>query len=383
LDFEWTEDQRLIRETIRNFAETEVRPGAAGRDARSEFPAALLAQLSELGFMGALVPADLGGAEIDDPAYAIVIEELARVDASLAVTVAVHNSVACYPIVLCGTDEQKKKYLPAMAAGQRLGAFALTEPQAGSDAANLRARAVRQGDAYVLNGVKAWCTNAPVAGVFIVMAVTDPARGSKGISAFIVEKEFPGVRPGKVEDKMGLRSSKTSELVLEDCPVPAANLLGREGEGLKVALAVLGASRIGIGAQSVGIAQGAFEEALKYAKSREAFGKTIGEFEAIQFMLADMATRIEAARLLVHRAAWQQSRSAGRVDRYSSMSKMYASEVANEVVAKAVQIHGGYGFSKEFPVERFYRDARVTTIYEGTSEIQRMVIARELLRQQG
>jgi butyryl-CoA dehydrogenase len=380
LDFEWTEDQRLIQETVRQFAEAEVRPGAMTRDAGSEFPAALLAQLAELGLMGALVPVAHGGAEIDDLSYAIVIEELSRVDASLAVTVAVHNSVACYPIVLCGTEEQRRKYLPAMAAGERLGAFALTEPQAGSDAANQRTRAVRQGDAYILNGVKAWCTNAPVADVFIVMASTDPARKSKGISAFIVEKGFPGVRPGKVEDKMGLRSSKTSELVLEDCVVPAANLLGQEGEGLKVALAVLGASRVGIGAQAVGIAQGAYEEAVKYAKAREAFGKVISEFEAIQFKLADMATRIEAARLLVYFAAWKTGHGAGRVGRYSSMCKLYASEVANDVVAQAVQIHGGYGFSREFPVERMYRDARVTTIYEGTSEIQRVVIARELLR---
>ena len=383
MDLKLNEEQEMIRKMAREFAEKEVAPIAAELDEKGEPSFANIKKMGELGFLGLTMPEEYGGSALDTISYCIAIEEISKACAATAIVMAVQNSLVNHILLKFGTDEQKKKYLPAMAAGQRLGAFALTEPQAGSDAANLRARAVRQGDAYVLNGVKAWCTNAPEAGVFIVMAVTDPARGGKGISAFIVEKEFPGVRPGKVEDKMGLRSSKTSELVLEDCPVPAANLLGREGEGLKVALAVLGASRIGIGAQSVGIAQGAFEEALKYAKSREAFGKTIGEFEAIQFMLADMATRIEAARLLVHRAAWQQGRSAGRVDRYSSMSKMYASEVANEVVAKAVQIHGGYGFSKEFPVERFYRDARVTTIYEGTSEIQRMVIARELLRQQG
>ncbi|MBN2432263.1 MAG: acyl-CoA dehydrogenase [Acidobacteria bacterium] len=381
MNFNLTEDQQLIRETIRDFAETEVWPGAAERDRESRFPREILAKLAELGFMGCLVPEVLGGSGIDSISYAITIEELARVDAALAVTVAVHNSVACFPIRKWGTEEQKKKYLPDMAAGQVLGAFALTEPQAGSDAANQKTRAVRRGDHYVLDGVKAWCTNAPEAGVIIVMAVTDPTRGAKGISAFIVEKDTPGCTIGTIEDKMGLRSSKTSELVLEDCAVPAENLLGPEGAGLKVALSVLGASRTGIGAQSVGIAQGAYEEALKYAKMREAFGKTIAEFQAIQFMLADMATRIEAARLLVYLAAFREDEGETRLARYSSMAKLFASEMANEVTGQAVQIHGGYGFSREYPVERYYRDARVTTIYEGTSEIQRIVIARDLLRE--
>jgi len=381
LRFELTEDQELIRSTIRDFAEHEVRPGAAARDRDSDFPADLLKQLGGMGFMGAVIPAEYDGADIDPIAYALVIEELARVDASLAVTVAVHNSVGAYPIVRWGTDEQKRRYLPPMAAGEALGAFALTEPQAGSDAANLKCRAVRDGDRYIVNGVKAWCTNGPVADTIVLMAVTDPGQGSKGISAFILEAGTPGFQAGTVEDKMGLRSSKTSELVLDNCAIPAANRLGNEGDGLKVALSVLCASRTGIGAQAVGIAQGAFEEALRYAKVREAFGQPLAGFQATQFKLADMATRIEAARLLVLYAASRKEDVDRRIFRYSSMCKLFASETANEIVAQAVQIHGGYGFSREYPVERFYRDARVTTIYEGTSEIQRLVIARELLKE--
>jgi len=381
LRFKLTEDQELIRSTIRDFAEHEVRPGAAARDRDSDFPADLLKQLGGMGFMGAVIPVEYGGADIDSIAYALVIEELARVDASLAVTVAVHNSVGAYPIVRWGTEEQKRRYLPPMAAGQALGAFALTEPQAGSDAANLKCRAVRDGDRYIINGVKAWCTNGPVADTIVLMAVTDPGQGSKGISAFILEAGTPGFQAGTIEDKMGLRSSKTSELVLDNCAIPAANRLGNEGDGLKVALSVLCASRTGIGAQAVGIAQGAFEEALRYAKVREAFGQPLAGFQATQFKLADMATRIEAARLLVLYAASRTEDVDRRIFRYSSMCKLFASEMANEVVAQAVQIHGGYGFSREYPVERFYRDARVTTIYEGTSEIQRLVIARELLKE--
>lgn len=379
--FKLTEDQELIRSTIRDFAEHEVRPGAAARDRDSDFPADLLKQLGGMGFMGAVIPVEYGGADIDSIAYALVIEELARVDASLAVTVAVHNSVGAYPIVRWGTEEQKRRYLPPMAAGEALGAFALTEPQAGSDAANLKCRAVRDGDRYIVNGVKAWCTNGPVADTIVLMAVTDPGQGSKGISAFILEADTPGFQAGTIEDKMGLRSSKTSELVLDNCAIPAANRLGNEGDGLKVALSVLCASRTGIGAQAVGIAQGAFEEALRYAKVREAFGQPLAGFQATQFKLADMATRIEAARLLVLYAASRKEDVDRRIFRYSSMCKLFASEMANEVVAQAVQIHGGYGFSREYPVERFYRDARVTTIYEGTSEIQRLVIARELLKE--
>jgi len=381
LRFKLTEDQELIRSTIRDFAEHEVRPGAAARDRDSDFPADLLKQLGGMGFMGAVIPVEYGGADIDSIAYALVIEELARVDASLAVTVAVHNSVGAYPIVRWGTEEQKRRYLPPMAAGEALGAFALTEPQAGSDAANLKCRAVRDGDRYIVNGVKAWCTNGPVADTIVLMAVTDPGQGSKGISAFILEAGTPGFQAGTIEDKMGLRSSKTSELVLDNCAIPAANRLGNEGDGLKVALSVLCASRTGIGAQAVGIAQGAFEEALRYAKVREAFGQPLAGFQATQFKLADMATRIEAARLLVLYAASRTEDVDRRIFRYSSMCKLFASEMANEVVAQAVQIHGGYGFSREYPVERFYRDARVTTIYEGTSEIQRLVIARELLKE--
>lgn len=379
--FELNEDQRLIRETIRDFAEKQVRPGAALRDKNSLFPADLLDELAALGFLGAVIPPEYDGSGIDQISYSLVIEELARQDASLAVTVSVHNSVCAYPIVKFGTAAQKQKFLPPLARGETLGAFALTEPQAGSDAANQKTRAVREGDHYVVNGVKAWCTNGPVAGVIILMTVTDPARGPKGLSAFILEKDFPGFKAGTIEDKMGLRSSKTSELILEDCRIPAENLLGAEGDGLKIALGTLAASRISIGAQAVGIAQGALDEAVRYARFREAFGKTIAQFQAIQFMLADMATQVEAARLMVYHAAYLKEHARDRVDRFASMCKLMASEVANEVAGKAVQIHGGYGFSKEFPVERIYRDARVTTIYEGTSEIQRLVIARDLLKE--
>ncbi len=381
MDFKLTEEQQMIRDTIRDFAENEVRPGVAERDKNSEFPYELMKKLGEMGFLGVLVPEEYGGSQLDNLSYAIVIEELARVDPALAVTVSVHNSVACYPIVVWGSEEQKRKYLPKMATGEWLGAFSLTEPQAGSDAANQKTKAIKKGDKYILNGTKAWCTNGPVADVLVVVAVTDPSKGAKGISAFIVEKNFPGIKAGKVEDKMGLRSSKTSEIILEDCEVPEENLLGGEGMGYKVALTVLGSSRISIGAQALGIAQGAFEEAVKYSKIREAFSQPICNFQGISFMIADMATKIEAARNLVYYAAYKKDEGKERIAKYSSMAKMYASDIANEVVAKAVQIHGGYGYSKEYPVERFFRDARVTTIYEGTNEIQRIVIARELMRE--
>lgn len=383
MDFNLTEEQILIQATARDFAETEVRPEAVWRDRESAFPYQLLGKCGTLGFTGALIPPEYQGAGLDYLSYVLIIEELARVDPALAVTLSVHNSVACHPLVNWGTKEQKNRYLPGLATGKILGAFSLTEPQAGSDAANLKTKAVRQADRFILNGVKSWCTNGPAAGMIIVLAVTDPAAGSRGISAFLVEPAFPGFSIGSIEDKMGLRSSLTSEIILQDCEVPAGNLLGKEGDGLRIALSALSSSRISIGAQAVGLARGAFEEALAYSRTREAFGQKIFDFQSIQFSLADMATRLDAARLLVYAAACRQDSGHGKVDKLASMCKLFASEMANAVAGQAVQIHGAYGYSREYPVERFFRDARVTTIYEGSSEIQRLIIARELLRDSG
>ena len=379
MDFSFSEEQRLIRDTVRQFMETEVRPVVREHDRKEEFPHEIVHRLGEMGILGMLVPEEWGGSGADTISYALVLEEISRVSASIGVTVSVNNSVACFPIYKFGSEEQKKKYLPPCARGEWLGAFCLTEPQAGSDAAAIQTRAVRRGDCYLLNGTKSWVTNGGVARIYLVMALTEPGAGSRGISTFVVEDSFPGFRVARFEDKMGLRSSKTAEVVFEDCAVPAANLLGREGQGLKIALASLDAGRVGIAAQSVGIAQGALDEAVRYSKERVAFGKPIKEFQAIQWMLADMATEIEAARALTLRAAFLRDQDVERLGAISSGAKLYASEMANRVVARAVQIHGSAGYSRESDVERMYRDARVTTIYEGTSEIQRLVIARELL----
>jgi butyryl-CoA dehydrogenase len=380
MDFELNDDQKMVRRMVREFAEEKIRPGAQGRDEEGAFVAELLPGLAELGLLGMASPEEYGGSGLDMVSTAIAIEELARVCPSTAVTVAVTNGVCQEPIVRFGSDVQKKKYLPPLAKGEQLGGFALTEPGAGSDAASIKTRAVRDGDRYVLNGAKAWITNTHVGKVFVVMAVTDAAQGAKGISAFIVTPDMPGFHFLPEEKKMGLRSSITSGISLEDCPVPAENLLGQEGIGMRVALATLEVSRIGIAAQAVGIAQGAFEEAVKHSKVREAFGKPICEHEAVQFMLAESATAIEGARLMTYRAAALRDAKGPGQAQASSMAKLYASEAAKAVCDAAVQIHGAYGFSREYPVERFYRDVRVTTIYEGTSEIQRLVIARSLLK---
>lgn len=380
MNFELNEDQQMIRRMVRDFAEERIRPGVFKRDEEGRFIDDLLPGLAELGLLGMVVPETYGGTGLDNVAYAVAIEELARVCPSTAVTVSVTNSVCQEPILRFGSEEQKRRFLPPLAKGEQLGGFGLTEPGSGSDAAALVTRAVRDGDSYVLNGSKAWITNTHVGKVFVVIAVTTPGIGAKGISAFIVTPDLPGFHFLPHEKKMGLRASITSGMAFEDCRVPAENLLGEEGMGIKIALATLEVSRIGIAAQAVGIAQGAFEEAVKYARERRTFGQPLAGHQAIQFMIADMASQIEAARLLTHRAAALRDRRGPGQAQASSMAKLFASEVAKDACDKAVQIHGAYGYSREYAVERFYRDVRVTTIYEGTSEVQRMVIARALLK---
>jgi alkylation response protein AidB-like acyl-CoA dehydrogenase len=380
MDFELNEDQKMIREMVRNFAEQEIGPGVQKRDEEGRFIGELLPGLAELGLLGMIVPEAYGGSGLDSVAYAVAIEELARVCPSTAVTVSVTNSVCQEPILRFGTEEQKRRFLPPLASGRQLGGFCLTEPGAGSDAGAIKTRAVRDGDRYVLNGSKAWITNTHVGKTFVVLANVNPDLGHRGITAFIVTSDLPGFTFLPEEKKMGLRASITSGVAFEDCPVPAANRLGEEGMGMKIALATLDSSRIGIAAQAVGIGQGALEEALRYALERETFGKPIADHQAIQFMLAEAATHLEAARLLTYRAAAMKDEAIPGLSRASSMAKLYASEAAKVICDSAVQVHGAYGYSREYAVERFYRDVRVTSIYEGTSEVQRMVIARSLLK---
>ncbi|NOY22316.1 MAG: acyl-CoA dehydrogenase [Acidobacteria bacterium] len=379
MNFQFEEEHGLFRKMVRDFAVNELAPGAAERDKNAEFPAEAIAKLGELGLMGAFIPEEYGGAGADVISYLIAVEELAREDPSVAVTMSVNNSVCCAPIYNFGTEEQKHKFLPQLAAGEVIGGFCLTEPGAGSDAAGLKTKAVRKGDKYILNGSKAWITNASVGKYFVMIAVTDPSLGHKGLSAFIVDADSPGFIVNKPEDKMGIRASKTCMITIEDLEVPAENLLGKEGMGLKIALRTLDHSRIGIGAQALGIARGALAEAVRYARERHQFGKPLTANQAIQFKLADMATKIEVAELLIMKAGWLDGK--GTPDtRLSSAAKLFASETAIFCTYEGLQIHGGYGYSKEYKIERLYRDARVTTIYEGTSEVQRMVIARSLLR---
>ena len=379
MDFSLSDHQKLIRDTVRQFMEAEVRPTVKEMEKEEKFPAEAIAKLGEMGCCGMLVPEEWGGPGFDTVSYVLMLEEVARVFTALSTAISVTNSAVQAPLLLFGTDAQKKKYLPRMATGEVLGAFCLTEPTAGSDAAGIRARAVRAGDCYKLNGTKTWVTNGSVAGVLLVFAKTDPAAGGKGISAFLVEPGFAGFRAGRHEDKMGQRSSPSVEILLNDCVVPVENRLGEEGQGLKIALSALDGGRIGIAAQAVGLAQGALDETVKYAKQRAAFGKKIADFQAIQWMIADMQTEIEAARGLVYYAAWLKDAHPTKVGASASKAKLYASEMVNRVVYKAVQVHGSAGYSRETDVERMYRDARVITIYEGTSEVQRMIIARELL----
>jgi butyryl-CoA dehydrogenase len=379
MDFSLNDHQKLIRDTVRQFMEAEVRPFVKEMEKAEKFPAEAIKRLGEMGCCGMLVPEEWGGPGLDTVSYVLMLEEVARVFTAMSTAISVTNSAVQAPLLLFGTEAQKRKYLRPMASGETLGAFCLTEAAAGSDAAGIQARAVRDGNVYKLNGTKTWVTNGSAAGVLLIFAKTDAAAGGKGISAFLVEPGFSGFRVGRHEDKMGQRSSPSVEILLNDCVVPAENRLGEEGQGLKIALSALDGGRIGIAAQAVGLAQGALEETVKYAKQRAAFGKKIGEFQAIQWMIADMQTEIEAARGLVHYAAWLKDAHPTKVGASASKAKLYASEMVNRVAYKAVQVHGSVGYSRETDVERMYRDARVITIYEGTSEVQRMIIARELL----
>ncbi|MGB8592047.1 MAG: acyl-CoA dehydrogenase family protein [Candidatus Acidiferrales bacterium] len=383
MDFSLTSDQILIRDTVRQFMEAEMRPILREYERADKFPAEQMRRLGELGCCGMLVPEEWGGAGTDTISYVLMMEEVARVCASTAVTLSVTNSVVGVPVWKRGSEAQKKKYLTRLSRGEILGSFCLTEPQSGSDAAALQTRAERRGNEYLLSGTKSWVTNGGVAGVYLVFAKTDAAAGAQGVTAFLVEPNFPGFRVSGYEDKMGLHLSRTAEIVFEECRVPAENRLGEEGQGLKIALESLDGGRVGIAAQGVGLAQGAFEAAVRYAKQRNAFGKKIAEFQAIQWMLADMQTEIEAARALTWQAAWQRDRGATRTGSAAARAKLYASEMVNRVAYKAVQVHGSAGYSRDSDVERYYRDARVLTIYEGTSEIQRTVIARDLLARAG
>ena len=382
MDFQLTEEQQLLKKTVREFAEAELRPHSREWDERQEFPREVFTKLGDLGLMGVVWPAEYGGAGMSTLDYAVVMEELARVDAGVALSVAAHNSLCSGHIFLAGTEEQKKRYLTPLARGEKIGCWGLTENSAGSDAGGTKTTATRGGDCWVLNGSKTFITNGRLADVAVVMAVTDKSKEKKGISAFIVERGTKGFRSGKKEDKLGVRSSDTSELVFEDCRIPAGNLLGKEGYGFIDTLRILDRGRIGIAAFSLGIAQAALEASHRYATDRRQFGHAIADFQAIQFKIADMATKVEASRLLTWRAA--AMRDAGQEHTMeSSMAKLFASEAAVEVAMEAVQIHGGYGYIKDYPVERYLRDSKLGTIGEGTSEVQRLVIARELLGLRG
>jgi len=379
VDFSLTDEQQQLRRTIRQFAESEIAPHVMEWDEASQFPSEIIPKLAEMGLLGVIFPEKYGGAGLGYIEYAIAIEELSRVDGSIGLIVAAHTSLCTNHIYKFGGEEQRKKYVVPLAQGKKLGCWSLTEPEAGSDAGGTRTVAEKRTDCWVLNGAKTFTTNGHYADVCVAMALTDRSKGSHGISAFILEKGTPGFRPGKKENKLGMRASATSEVVFSDCRVKAEQLLGQEGEGFINSLQVLDGGRISIAALALGMAQGAYEAAVKYAKQRKQFGKAISEFQAIQFKLADMATQIEAARLLVYHAAWLADRPGARFTKESSMAKLYASEVAVRVANEAVQVFGGYGFVKDYPAEKYYRDVKLCTIGEGTSEIQRMVIARQIL----
>jgi butyryl-CoA dehydrogenase len=379
VDFLLNEEQDAIRQAAKEFADEVVAPGAGERDETAEFPAEIVKQLSELGFMGMTVPEEWGGAGTDHVCYVLALEEISRADAGVGVIMSVNNSLCCEPILLHGSEALKEKYLKRLATGEILGAYALTEPGAGSDAGALSTTAVRDGDHFVLNGSKAFITNGDSCDVMVVYAKTEPeAPNGKGITAFVVDKGTPGFNVGKHEEKMGIRCSDCCAITFEDCRVPAENILGEEGKGFKIALATLDVGRIGIGAQALGIAQAALDESVKYAKERQQFGKPIAYFQAIQWKIADMAMRIHASRLLLWRAAWMRDQGM-RHTLESSIAKLFASETGMAAALEAVQIHGGYGYIREYPVERLMRDAKICEIYEGTSEVQRLVIARNVL----
>lgn len=378
MNVDFTEEQRMLQQTIREFAKTEIAPGASERDKTGQCPRELIGKLAELNLLGMIFPEKYGGAGMDYGCFVTAIEDLARVDASVAITVCAH-ALSANHIYLFGNERQRESYLTPLAKGEIIGAWANTEPGAGSDAAGITTAAVLDGDEWVINGRKCFITNGSCAGIFVITAVTEPGKKARGISAFIVERETPGFSIGRKEDKMGLRSSDTAELIFENCRIPARNLLGESGAGFMSAMQVLDTGRIGIGALAVGIAQGAMDASISYAGSRHQFGRPIGEFEAIQWMLADMATEIDASRLLVYKAA--QLKDLGRrFSREASVAKLFASETSVRTCMKAIQIHGGYGYTREYPVERFLRDAKLCEIGEGTSEVQRIVIAREVLK---
>ena len=378
MNFRLTDAQRAVREAIRDFAEHEIRPAAHLYDEKAEFPWEIVSKMASLGLLGMILPEQYGGAGMDYVSYALALEEIARQDGGLALIVASHNSLCSHHIYLAGTEPQKRKYLPSLARGEELGAWALTEPASGSDAGALQTTAVRKGGCWILNGTKNFITQGSVASVYVVMAVTNRALEKRGVSAFILQKRTPGFRPGRKETKLGVRCSDTAQLIMEDAEVPAENLLGEINHGFQDTLKVLDGGRIGIAAMALGLARGALEESLKYAKERHQFGRPIGRFQAIQWKLADMATEIEAARLLTLRAAAMKDRGLPTTMQ-SAMAKLFASEVGMRACTQAIQIHGGYGYLRDFPVERYYRDVKLTEIGEGTSEIQRLVIARELL----
>jgi alkylation response protein AidB-like acyl-CoA dehydrogenase len=379
MEFALSDDQNMIRQAAREFAEGRCAPSAAQRDEDGEWPGAIVKEMGELGFLGIMTPEQYGGAGLDSVSYVLMMEELSRVDASVGVIASVNNSLVCAGIEKFGSEEQKRELLTPLASGKALGAFSLSEPGAGSDAASQKTTAVRDGDDYLINGVKNWVTNGSRADTIILMAMTDPAKGHKGISAFLVDTHQPGLSVVKVEKKLGIRSAHSSQMAYDNYRLPAWRRLGDEGDGFKIALTILNGGRIGIAAQALGIAQGAYEQALAYAKVREQFGKAIAEFQAVGFTLADMATRIKAARLLTLEAAWRKDRGHDYVAA-ASMAKLFASETAMWVTTKAIQVFGSNGYSREYPVERMFRDAKITEIYEGTSEIQRLVISREITR---
>jgi butyryl-CoA dehydrogenase len=379
MKLELNDQQKMIQKVIREFAEKEIAPVAADLDKTGEYPTKILEKMAKLGYLGIVIPAEYGGAGLDIISYAIIVEEISKKCASTGVITSVHNSLVSYPIMKYGTDKQKKKYLPILAKGEKIGAFAGTEPNAGSDLGAMQTKAELKGDHYIINGDKTFITSGDHAGIFIVFAVTDKEAGSKGISAFIVESDTPGFKVGSLFDKMGINANHVTELIFENMKIPKENLLGKEGDGFKIALGTLDGGRIGIASQAVGIAQAALDESVEYAKQRQQFGRPIAKFQAIQWMIAEMATRIEAARYLVLNAAYQKDKGE-RFSKEAAMAKLFASETAMDCVLKAVQIHGGYGYTKEYTVERLFRDAKITEIYEGTSEVQKMVIAGSLLR---
>lgn len=379
MNFSFTEEQLMIKQTAKEFAETEIAPSAVERDIKGEFPYEIIKKLGELGFMGMMVSPEWGGAGLDTISYVLAMEEISKVDASVGVIMSVNNSLVCWGLEEYGTNEQKEKYLKPLAQGKMLGAFALSEPEAGSDATNQHTIAEKDGDYWIINGTKNWITNGTTADVYLVMAQTNRELRHKGISAFIVEKDFPGFERGKKEDKLGIRSSDTCSLMFTNCRVPKENLIWEEGKGFNFAMNTLNGGRIGIAAQALGIAQASLEAAIEYSKERKAFGKPIAELQAIQFKLADMATKVEAARLLTLQAASLKDQHKDFA-MHAAMAKLFASRTAMECADEAIQIHGGYGYVREYLVERYLRDAKITEIYEGTSEIQRIVIARHLLK---